>query len=196
MTISLLADAFGHHVWATLTLLDAIADLTPEQMETNMPGTYGSIRETTQHLVGSDCSYLFVLGGGSRGRIDEETINVAQLRAEMELNGPAWTEVLDEEIDPEETLIRYRDERLLQIDLLVQHLGPGRAVELHFGPQLGHVHRLLVDPRPRNRRRARRGMDPTRCCVVSRMLDRGRVPARWSPSARGRGRRWRRAGSV
>ena len=102
MTTSLLADAFGHHVWATLTLFDSLADLTPEQMETSVPGTYGSIRETVQHLVGADCSYLFVIGGGTRPRIDEETMDLAALRAEMEANGPAWTEVLDEEIDPEE----------------------------------------------------------------------------------------------
>lgn len=108
MTQSLLADAFGHHVWATLTLLDSLADLTPEQMETFVPGTYGSIRETVRHLVGSDCSYLFVIGGEARPRIDEETMDLAQLRAEMAANGPAWTEVLDDEIDPEEMVIRHR----------------------------------------------------------------------------------------
>ena len=110
MTTSLLADAFGHHVWATLTLFDSLADLTPEQMDTSVPGTYGSIRETAQHLVGADCSYLFVIGGGTRPRIDEETMGLAELRAEMEANGPAWTEVLDEEIDPEEMLLRIRDD--------------------------------------------------------------------------------------
>ena len=83
MTTSLLADAFGHHVWATLTLFDSLADLTPEQMETSVPGTYGSIRETVQHLVGADCSYLFVIGGGARPRIDEETMDLAALRAEL-----------------------------------------------------------------------------------------------------------------
>ena len=87
MTTSLLADAFGHHVWATLTLFDSLADLTPEQMETSVAGTYGSIRETAQHLVGADCSYLFVIGGGTRPRIDEETMGLAELRAEMEANG-------------------------------------------------------------------------------------------------------------
>ena len=110
MTTSLLADAFGHHVWATLTLFDSLADLTPEQMETSVPGTYGSILDTARHLVGADCSYLFVIGGGARPRIDEETMDLAELRAEMETNGPAWMEVLDEEIDPEEMLLRVRDD--------------------------------------------------------------------------------------
>jgi uncharacterized damage-inducible protein DinB len=110
MSRSLLADAFSHHVWATLTLFDTLADLTLEQLHTNVPGTYGSISDTAEHLVGSDCSYLYVLSGGARARIDEETMDLAQLRAEMEINGPAWMEVLDEEIDPDEMLIRHRDD--------------------------------------------------------------------------------------
>jgi uncharacterized damage-inducible protein DinB len=110
MTRSILADAFAHHVWATLTLFDSLADLTPEQLQTSVPGTYGTIRDTAEHLVGSDCSYLYVIGGGSRPRIDESVMDLAQLRAEMEVNGPAWMEVLDEEIDPDEMLLRVRDD--------------------------------------------------------------------------------------
>lgn len=110
MSRSLLADAFGHHVWATLKLFDSLADLTDEQLQTSVPGTYGSILATAQHLVGADCSYLNVIGGGARPRIEEESMDLAQLRAEMEINGPAWVEVLDTEIDPEEMLIRIRDD--------------------------------------------------------------------------------------
>jgi uncharacterized damage-inducible protein DinB len=110
MPRSPLADAFAHHVWATLTLFDSLADLSPEQLETSVPGTYGSIRETAQHLVGSDCWYLHVIGGGSHPTIDEETMDLAQLRAEMEVNGPAWTELLDGEIDPDEMVLRVRDD--------------------------------------------------------------------------------------
>jgi len=110
MTRSLLADAFGHHVWATLTLFDSLADLSLEQLETNVPGTYGSIRDTAEHLVGSDCSYLYVISGGARPRVDEKAMNLAELRAEMEINGPGWIEVLDNEIDPEEMVLRVRDD--------------------------------------------------------------------------------------
>ena len=50
----LLADAFDHHVWASLRIVDACLALSPEQLETNVPGTYGSILDTARHLVGSD----------------------------------------------------------------------------------------------------------------------------------------------
>jgi uncharacterized damage-inducible protein DinB len=110
MTRSLLADAFDHHVWATLRLIDACATLTPDQLETNVPGTYGSILDTMRHTVGADCGYLFVLGGGSRPRIDEEGMSLAELRSEMEANGRAWTEILEEDLDPGEVLVRHRDD--------------------------------------------------------------------------------------
>ena len=61
MNRSLLEDAFAHHVWATLRLIDTCLALSPEQLETSVPGTYGSILETMRHLVGGDSSYLSVL---------------------------------------------------------------------------------------------------------------------------------------
>ncbi|MGZ5354336.1 MAG: hypothetical protein ACXWDS_05485, partial [Actinomycetota bacterium] len=59
----MLEDAFAHHVWATLRLMDVCLALTPEQVETAAPGTYGSILDTMRHLVGADSSYLFVTSG-------------------------------------------------------------------------------------------------------------------------------------
>ena len=129
MTRSLLADAFGHHVWATLKLLDSLAGLTDEQLATSVPGTYGSILETARHLVGADCSYLFVIGGGSHPRIDEEGMSVAELRAEMATNGPAWADVVAKEIDPEEMLLRVRDDG----STLLAPKGIRLAQALHHG---------------------------------------------------------------
>ena len=60
---SLMNDAFGHHVWATLRLLDACDPLSPEQLSSAVPGTYGSILDTMRHLVGSDAGYLAALTG-------------------------------------------------------------------------------------------------------------------------------------
>ena len=72
MNGALLQDAFGHHVWATLTLLDACSALTPEQLESTVPGTYGSIISTLRHLVGADTSYLELLSGGQVQALDDE----------------------------------------------------------------------------------------------------------------------------
>ena len=47
MTTPILSDAYGHHVWATIRIIDACLALEPGQLETTVPGTYGSIIETS-----------------------------------------------------------------------------------------------------------------------------------------------------
>lgn len=106
MTKTLLDDAFAHHVWATLRLMDVCDTLGPERLETSVPGTYGSILDTMRHLVGADCSYLFVTTRERVPNIDEERMDLAELRAVMERNGQAWSELLAEGVDPSEMLVR------------------------------------------------------------------------------------------
>jgi uncharacterized damage-inducible protein DinB len=103
-----LSDAFGHHVWATLRLLDACDRLTPEQLATTVPGTYGSILDTMRHLVGADASYLYVTSGGAVEAIDEERMDLGELRAAMERHASVWPTVIGGDIDPTLVLIRHR----------------------------------------------------------------------------------------
>ena len=85
-----LGDAFDHHVWATLRLLDACTQLAPEQLDATVPGVYGSILQTLRHTVGADTWYLFVLTDGRVPNIDEDGMSLPELRAEMVRNGPRW----------------------------------------------------------------------------------------------------------
>jgi len=103
-------DAFAHHVWASLRLLDACLELSPEQQATTVPGTYGSILDTQRHLVGADANYLFVTTGGRTALIDEDDMDLTQLRAEMEAHGPAWQQLLEGDLDPDAVLVRHRDD--------------------------------------------------------------------------------------
>ena len=61
-----LAELFRHNLWANLTLIDLCATLPDEILETNVPGTYGGIRETLTHLVGAEERYLSALAGRAR----------------------------------------------------------------------------------------------------------------------------------
>ncbi len=110
MARHILADAFGHNVWATLVLLDECASLTPDELSTNVPGTYGSILDTLRHTVGADISYLALLSGDRVERIDEDAMDIPQLRAAMEQVGPEWERVLAEDRDPDEDVVRHRDD--------------------------------------------------------------------------------------
>lgn len=106
MTMTLLDDAFAHHVWATLWLMDVCDALGPERLETSVPGTYGSILDTMRHIVGADRSYLFVVTRERVPNIDEERMDLSELRAVMERSGEAWSQLLAEGLDPSEVLVR------------------------------------------------------------------------------------------
>jgi len=110
MSSSLLEDAFGHHVWATLRLIDACLPLNPEQLAAAVPGTYGPILETVRHLVGADCSYLFSITGGRAPLIDEDRMDLPELRAAMERNGAAWSNVLAQDPDWDAVVVRRRED--------------------------------------------------------------------------------------
>ena len=110
MSGSLLEDAFGHHVWATVRLIEACLALSPEQLQTAVPGTYGTILDTQRHLVGADASYLFVMSGERTPKIDEDHMDLPELRVAMEGNGVSWSELLAEDPDPDRVFVRHRDD--------------------------------------------------------------------------------------
>jgi uncharacterized damage-inducible protein DinB len=110
MTTSLMADAFGHHVWATTTLLDVCLTLDETQLGTDVPGTYGSILAIARHTVGADHGYLFALTGGVHPEVDEDSMSLAELRASMEANGPEWAALLAADPDPAVDVVRHRDD--------------------------------------------------------------------------------------
>ena len=110
MSSSLMGDAFAHHVWATLRVIDVCLELSPEQLETTVPGTYGSILDTMRHTVGADSSYLFVMSGGATPLIDEDHMDLSELRAATEDHGTAWSSLLAKDPDPDTVLERHRDD--------------------------------------------------------------------------------------
>ena len=59
-----LSDFFRFNQWANLTLLDACAGLSDTQLDWKIGGgTFGSVRETLQHLVSSEEDYAHTLTG-------------------------------------------------------------------------------------------------------------------------------------
>ena len=110
MTTSPLQDAYDHHLWATLRILDACAPLSPDQLATTVPGTYGSIVDTLRHTVGADARYLWVLTDGRRSRIDEDSMDLPALRAAMVDNGPIWNDVLAQNPDMSRMVVVQRDD--------------------------------------------------------------------------------------
>jgi uncharacterized damage-inducible protein DinB len=110
VTRSVLSDAFDHHVWATVRVLDVCTSLTEEEVATAVPGTYGSILDTLRHLVGSDSWYLFVISGERTPRIDEDTMSQPELRSAVLQDGTAWSALLQAGFDPQAVVIVHRPE--------------------------------------------------------------------------------------
>lgn len=103
-------DAFRHHVWATQQLLDACTPLTQEQLTMSVPGLYGGVLETMRHIVGADAWYLFVLSGGSMPRIDEDSLDLSQLRTVVDKHGPVWEQMLETHADADADVVAHRDD--------------------------------------------------------------------------------------
>jgi uncharacterized damage-inducible protein DinB len=110
MSPSVLADAFAHHAWANLRLIDACRDLGPEQLATTVPGTYGSILETIRHVVGGDAGYLSLLTQGDVSSIDEEAMGLEELRSASIRHREAWASLVDSDFDPDAVVVRHRDD--------------------------------------------------------------------------------------
>jgi uncharacterized damage-inducible protein DinB len=108
VTRSDLADAFDHHVWATLRVIDVCASLSQDELASPIPGTYGSILDTVRHTVGADAWYLFVITEGRLPRIEEEAMELDQLRVVMDGHREAWLSVLGEHPDTDADIVAHR----------------------------------------------------------------------------------------
>lgn len=99
MSRSLLDDAFAHHVWATLRLIDACLALSPAQLEAAVPATDRTILATMRHFVWSDSFELFVASSARSSFIRADRMGLVELRAAMEDIGAGWSRLLDEGVD-------------------------------------------------------------------------------------------------
>ena len=110
MSKTLLDDAFAHHSWASLKVIDACLALTDEQLATSVPGTYGSILDTARHLVGSDVWYLHRMSGQRWPTVDEDNMSLPELRAAQEVNATRWEELVAGGLDPDALInVRWED---------------------------------------------------------------------------------------
>ncbi|MEO7910068.1 MAG: DinB family protein [Roseiflexaceae bacterium] len=53
-----LTTLFSHNLWANVSMLEHCAGLTSEQLDATIPGAFGSIRDTLQHIVTCEQGYL------------------------------------------------------------------------------------------------------------------------------------------
>lgn len=60
---SVLTTLFAHNAWANLKLLDFCEGLSDAQLDATAIGCFGTIRDTLQHIVGAEVSYVRRVNG-------------------------------------------------------------------------------------------------------------------------------------
>jgi len=61
-----LTTLFSHNLWANLRLLERCVVLSSKQLDATIAGTYGSIRDTLQHIVNGEQLYFSLISTGQR----------------------------------------------------------------------------------------------------------------------------------
>lgn len=89
-----LTTLFSHHMWANLRLFERCAGLTPEQLDASIPGSYGSIRDTMQHIVTSEQSYFSRISTGQPRRCpaDAPPMTIAEMLDSLRTTGAGLIE--------------------------------------------------------------------------------------------------------
>lgn len=105
-----LHDLSRHNAWATAQTLKFCRGLDEQQLNSTVPGTYGTIIEMLRHYIGSEESYLFRLSGDVPGfsRDSHAQLGIDELEERAAVLADAW-------------------ERFLAGDVDTEKLGPGRG---------------------------------------------------------------------
>lgn|GEM_PF-418353 len=84
-----LTTLFHHNRWANLRLLERCAALTGDQLDATLVGTYGSIRDTLQHIATAERSYhaRITTGQPYRRPKDAPAMTIAEMRDSLSATG-------------------------------------------------------------------------------------------------------------
>lgn len=141
MTDVALLTALRHNTWANLEILGFCAALSPEQLEWTVPGTYGSIHATLQHIVGAEQGYLFTLTGGElppAGPLPAQgLVPLDDLRSRATVSAQRMERILDAGTDLTKHFKLRRGGTATGGVLVSQYLHHGSDHRAHIGTILG-----------------------------------------------------------
>jgi uncharacterized damage-inducible protein DinB len=92
--IDTLTTLFSHNLWANLGILKNCAGLTDEQLDATIPGTYGTIRDTLQHIARAELSYFSRISTGQQYLFPEGAppMTIAELTESVRKTGAGFIE--------------------------------------------------------------------------------------------------------
>ncbi len=146
MTDEILLRAVRHNTWANLELLRFCASLEPEQLAWTVPGTYGALHATLQHILGAEQGYLFGLTGlrppieterGAPALAPERPAPLDELSERARANGERMEDVLRGELDPARRITRPSGAIAAVAIIVAQYIHHGSDHRAHVGTILG-----------------------------------------------------------
>jgi uncharacterized damage-inducible protein DinB len=105
-----LREGFRHHAWATRKLLDHCAASSPELLTRPVPGVYGTLLATAEHLVDSDAWYLFGITGGELGANTDQVFTLDEIVALADRNAREWETLLARDLDMDADITVVHDD--------------------------------------------------------------------------------------
>ena len=88
-SLNTLSTIYHHHLWANLVIFTRCCDLSDDQLDAAVPGVYGTIRETLNHIMRAERSYLSRIISGNPSNQPQDTIDlpIKEMRDEVEKTG-------------------------------------------------------------------------------------------------------------
>jgi uncharacterized damage-inducible protein DinB len=139
----MLLRAVRHNGWANDQLIAFCERLAPEQLAWTVPGTYGSIHETLQHIVRGEEGYLFALNGDEvppRGRVaapDQGLVPLDELRDRARTSTERMERYIASGDDPSRRIPRPNGEVYAAGIAAAQFIHHGSDHRAHIGTILG-----------------------------------------------------------
>lgn len=140
MTDRTLLTAVRHNCWANVELIGFCSKLTPEQLEWTIPGTYGTIHSTLQHIVGAEHGYLHGLTGQlpPNGPLTPDRLApIDQLMERAKSNAERIERALSDEKDPDRMIKRPSGATAAARVIASQFIHHGSDHRAHIGSTLG-----------------------------------------------------------
>jgi uncharacterized damage-inducible protein DinB len=80
---------FGHNLWSNLRLFELCAGLSDEQLDASISNTYGTIRDTLEHIALAERSYLSRVTTGQPYKRDADTsqLTLAEMLESVRFSG-------------------------------------------------------------------------------------------------------------
>ena len=138
-----LTTLFSHNLWANMQFLEVCAKLTDEQLDSTLDGTFGSIRNTWQHIARAEQAYFSRVSTGKLFQWEGDgPITLDEIRESLHISGEGFIKLAPEVKEDETVEIDWDDEprdvpKTILLTQAINHATEHRSQIMTILTQLG-----------------------------------------------------------